>query len=297
MSLAATFLALSAILLWSFLAYFGASFRSLPPLFVVGVALCVSGLAGSLRWREWRLPWRTWAVGVGGIFGYHFLYFSAFQRAPAVEVNLINYLWPLLIVLLSPLFLPNHHLRSHHLLGALIGLAGATLILSGGRFRLDLANMSGYLLAAGAALTWACYSLLTKRLPPFSTAAVGGFCLLSGALSLSAFALSGVALDLHKALVGNGFSLLLMGLGPMGLAFFAWDAALKRGDPRVIGSLSYLTPLLSTFNLILLGGQKLNWVSGVAMTLIVGGAAIGSLDLWKKSSPEEGRMVREGGRE
>ncbi len=297
MSLTATFLALSAILLWSFLAYFGASFRSLPPLLVVGVALCVSGLAGSLRWREWRLPWRVWAVGIGGIFGYHFLYFSAFQRAPAVEVNLINYLWPLLIVLLSPLFLSGHRLHAHHLLGALIGLAGASLILSGGRLNLDAANLPGYLLAAGAALTWACYSLLTKRLPPFSTAAVGGFCLLSGVLSLSAFALSDVALDFHTALAGNWFSLLLMGVGPMGLAFFAWDAALKRGDPRVIGSLSYLTPLLSTFNLVLLGGQKLSWVSGVAMALIVGGAVIGSLDLWKKPLPNESKMLGEGGQE
>lgn len=295
MSLTATFLALSAILLWSFLAYFGASFRSLPPLFVVGVALCISGLAGLLRWREWHLPWRAWAVGVGGIFGYHFLYFSAFQRAPAIEVNLINYLWPLLIVLLSPLFLPNHRLHSHHLIGALIGLAGASLILSGGRFNLDVANLPGYLLAAGAALTWACYSLLTKSLPPFSTAAVGGFCLFSGALSLLAFALSGVALDLPAALTDNWFSLLLMGAGPMGLAFFAWDAALKRGDPRVIGSLSYLTPLLSTFNLVLLGGQKLSWASGFAMALIVGGAAIGSLDLWRKSMPKGGRMIGEGG--
>ncbi|MFM8322059.1 MAG: EamA family transporter, partial [Chloroflexota bacterium] len=183
-------LALLAILLWSFLAYFGATFDRLPSFLVVGVALVVGGLAGLPGWREWRVPWKTFLVGVGGIFGYHFLYFSAFRIAPAVEANLMNYLWPLLIVLLSPLLLPGYRLRAHHVLGALSGLAGAALIVSGGRLQLDLAYLPGYLMAAGAALIWALYSLLTKRLPPFSTHAVGGFCLASGLLSLGAFALA-----------------------------------------------------------------------------------------------------------
>src|SRR5258708_11903811 len=49
-------------------------------------------------------------------------------------------------------------------------------------------------------------------------------------------------------------SLAILGLGPMGLAFLAWDAALKQGDPRAIAALSYFTPLFST--------ALLSWVSG-----------------------------------
>ena len=75
--------------------------------------------------------------------------------------------------------------------------------------------------------------------------------------------------------------LVLLGLGPMGGAFYAWDAALKRGDPRIIGALSYLTPLLSTLNLVLLGGKHLSPVAGMAMALIVAGAVVGSLELIK----------------
>ena len=67
----------------------------------------------------------------------------------------------------------------------------------------------------------------------------------------------------------------------MGAAFFAWDASLKRGDPRIIGSLSYLTPLLSTAWLVLLAGRTLTWVSAMAMILIVSGAFIGSIDLFR----------------
>jgi len=281
MPLTATLLALGTIALWSFLAVLGAQLRHLPPLLIVGVALCTSGLLSAFRLSQWRIPLRTLAVGVGGIFGYHFLYFSAFQHAPAIEANLMNYLWPLLIVLLSPLLLPGYTLRPYHLLGAFSGLAGAGMIITGGRLHLDLANLPGYLLAAGAALTWACYSLLTKRLPPFPTAAVGAFCLLSGLLSLLVFWLQGGPFDWQSVRALDWGLLLLMGAGPMGAAFFTWDAALKRGDPRVIGALAYLTPLTSTLVLVFIGGRQLTWISALAMLLIVGGAIIGSWELFR----------------
>jgi drug/metabolite transporter (DMT)-like permease len=279
----ATLLAIAAIVVWSTLAVLSASLVHVPPLLSVGLALCISGLVSAVRWRAWRVPWFTFAVGVGGIFGYHFFYFSALQHAPAVEANLLNYLWPLLIVALSPVFLPGYRLHAYHWIGTLMGLAGTALILSGGRPHLDLANLYGYLLAAGAGLTWACYSLMTKRLPAFPTAAVGGFCLASGLLSLGAQALGGNPFSLSALSGRDWLALFLLGIGPMGAAFFLWDAALKGGDPRIIGSLAYLTPLLSTLNLVIFGGRTLSWVSLVAMALIVGGAAVGSLDLWKQS--------------
>ncbi|MEW5871737.1 MAG: DMT family transporter [Chloroflexota bacterium] len=284
MPLPATLLALGTILIWSFLALIGARLNHLPPLLVVGISLCVSGLVSSVRLRAWRVPLRTLAVGIGGIFGYHFLFFSAFQHAPPVEANLLNYLWPLLIVLLSPIYLCGYRLRPHHLFGALLGLCGAALIISGGQLSLDFANLNGYLLAAGAAFTWTSYSLLTKRLPSFPTAAVGAFCLASGLLSLAAYWLGQGALYVPPLSSRDWLLLFLAGAGPMGTAFFTWDAALKRGDPRIIGSLTYLTPMLSTLNLIFLDHRSLTWISVAAMLLIVGGAAIGSLDLFRKPS-------------
>jgi drug/metabolite transporter (DMT)-like permease len=145
--------------------FLGARLNHLPPFLVVGIALCISGLIGSLRIKQWKVPFTTLLVGIGGIFGYHFLYFSAFQYAPPVEANLMNYLWPLLIVLLTPLFLAGYSLHPNHLVGACLGLTGAGLIITGGSLSLDMSNLAGYLLAAAAALVWACYSLMTKRLP------------------------------------------------------------------------------------------------------------------------------------
>jgi drug/metabolite transporter (DMT)-like permease len=272
-------LAVFTIFLWSFLAYLGASLNHLPSLLVVAIALTVSGLFSSFRIQSWKVPVKTLLVGIGGLFGYHFLYFSAYKFAPAVETNLINYLWPLLIVLLSPLFLKDHRLRMYHLAGALLGLSGAALIITDGKILLDFAFFKGYALAAGAALVWASYSLMTKKLPPFPTGAVGVFCLASGLLAFGAFWLTTSPGEPVQLEISDWIGLLLLGLGPMGAAFFTWDAALKRGDPRIIGSLAYLTPMTSTLVLVLIGGYRITWVTAAAMILIVSGAALGSFDL------------------
>ncbi len=281
--MAAIGLALIAILIWSTLAVLGSRLGHLPPFLSVGLALVVGGLVGLFHVKDWKVPFGTLAVGIGGIFGYHALLFTAFRLAPAVEVNLLQYLWPLLIVVLSPVYLPHCRLTFHHVAGAFLGLVGAGLVISGGRLGLQLANLPGYLLALAAAFTWSSYSLLTKRARPFPTGAVGGFCLASGLLSLGLFALDAAVFGtVVPALTArDGALILLLGLGPMGAAFYAWDAALKRGDSRVIGALAYLTPLLSTLNLVLWGGKHLTGGSMAAMGLIVLGAVIGSLDLFR----------------
>ncbi len=278
-----TALALISVLIWSSLALANSGVKELSPFLSVGIALCIGGLVGLPRVREWKVPVRTFAVGVAGIFGYHALLFAAFRLANRVEVNLINYLWPLLIVALSPVFLRGFALRARHVVGTALGLAGAVLIVSGGGdFGFDRSSLPGYLLALVAALTWASYSLLTKRLPPFPTGAVGGFCLTSGVLSLACYfigcALQG-NLSIPNISAPEWGSLLFLGVGPMGGAFYSWDAALKKGDPRAIGVLSYVTPLLSTGLLVLAGGAKFGWTSALALALIVIGAAVGSLTI------------------
>ncbi|MEN4011489.1 MAG: DMT family transporter [Chloroflexota bacterium] len=270
-------LALAAVGLWSTLAIGGVLLRHLPPFLLLGITLSISGLSALAYRGALKTPPLVLLVGVGGIFGYHFLYFRAFALAPAVEANLINYLWPLLIVLLSPLLLPGCRLSARHILGAALGMSGAFLILSGGRVSLQSQYLEGYLLALGAALVWAVYSLLTKRLPRFPTGAVSLFCAVSGVLALlvhfSLFHQPG-----NPPVLRGGEWLLLawMGIAPMGVAFFAWDAALKRGDPRVIGALAYLTPLLSTVNLMLFAGQRINELTLLAMGLILAGSWISS---------------------
>ena len=271
--------ALGAIALWATLASLGVSLKHIPPFLLTGVALLVGSLLALpvvLRDpRQWRIPAATLALGVYGLFGFHFLLFIALRLAPPVEANLVNYLWPLFMVVLAPLFLAGVRLRAPHVVAALLGFAGAAIAILGAR---DGGAATGgwswgYLPALASAFIWASYSLLTQRVKPFPTAAIGLFGAVSGVLSL----LCHWALEPQVLLSGRDWLLLaVMGLGPLGAAFFLWDKALKGGDARQIGILSYLTPLCSTALLMLVSGRALTWSIGLAAVMIIGAALLGT---------------------
>ena len=264
--------ALAAIALWSTLALLGTRLREVPPFLLVGVALVLGSLYG-VKGGFGRARPAVLALGVYGLFAYHFCLFMALRLAPPVEANLVNYLWPLLIVVMSPLLVKGTRLTAHHLTGALLGFAGAALLVTGGAVTGGGGALAGYALAALAAFIWSSYSLLTKRLGDFPTATVATFCLVSGLLSLACHALLEPR---YWPGAAEWPALLLMGLGPMGGAFYLWDRAMKAGDPRTIGTLAYVTPLASTVLLALFGGGRLGPATLAAGALIVGGAALGS---------------------
>jgi len=280
MAAAPTLLALGAIGLWATLATLGVTLSHVPPFLLTGGALLVGSVVAlplsRLDLRQWRVPAGTLLLGVYGLFGYHFLLFTALAHAPPVQANLVNYLWPLLMVVLAPLFLRGVRLRLRHVASALIGFAGAALVILGGRGAsggLSTGLAWGYLPAAGAAFVWASYSLLTQRVRAFPTAAIGLFALVSGLLSLLCHALLEPAVRLSARDLGL---IALMGLGPLGAAFFLWDAALKRGDARHIGILSFLTPLLSTLLLVTVRGESPAPSVWLAGALIIGAAVVGT---------------------
>ena len=276
-----TLLALAAIALWATLASLGASLAHVPPFLLTGLALIVGSVPSwPLVARDraaWKVPATTLALGVYGLFGFHFLLFIALRHAPPVEANLVNYLWPLGMVVLAPLLLPGMSLRPLHIVAALLGFAGAAIAILGARSgtAADSATTElwGFLPAMGSAFIWASYSLWTRRVPAFPTSAIGLFGLVSGGLSL----ICHVLLEPTTGLSARDMLLIgLCGLGPLGAAFFLWDAALKRGDPRQIGILSYLTPLGSTALLLLVTGRPLSWWIALAAFLIVAAAVMGT---------------------
>jgi len=280
-----------AILMWATLAPLATLAGRVPPFQLVATSFLLAFLVGS-AWtarrgdnplRYFRQPAAAWALGVGGLFGFHFLYFMALRSAPPVEANLINYLWPLLIVLFSAL-LPGERLRWWHLAGAVAGLAGtALLILRGGAdggLAIDAAHLPGYAAALGSAVTWAGYSVLRRRLGQIGEAptdAVSAFCLATALLSL----LCHLALE-ETVWPGDATgwaALVLLGLGPVGAAFFVWDHGVRHGDIRALGALSYLAPLLSTLLLVAFGLAPNHGAVWVACGLIAGGSLLASKEL------------------
>lgn len=274
----ATLIGFSAVLLWSLLALFTVGSAPVPPLLLNALCFGIGGALG-LIW-VWRgagfgvlrgVPRRVYAFGTVGLFGYHFLYFSALRMAPAAEAGLIAYLWPLLIVLLSGL-LPGEKLRPLHIVGACVAFAGAALIVLRGTTGLQVDALPGLMLAFVCAVTWAVYSILSRRLGNVPTESVVVFCLATAVLS-------GVAhLALEQTIwpvsAWGWASVAALGVGPVGLAFFTWDIGMKRGDIQFLGVASYAAPLLSTLALVAAGITNLSTTILIAAMLIAGGAAL-----------------------
>ena len=276
----ATLSGLAAILLWSTLASLTAAVPGIPPFELAALSFAIAALVGvgysvvtgtSLRVLG-KVPLGAWALGVYGLLGYHVCYFYAFRHAPPLEVNLVNYLWPLLIVLLSG-FLPDalggRRLAGTHIGGALMGLAGTALVLAGGGARLDLSgHMSGYVAALAAAVIWSTYSVGSRLYAGVPSVAVTGTCALT-ALG----ALAGHLAFEQTVWPASGTAwllVLLQGLGPVGLAFYLWDAGMKHGNIRLIGVLSYATPLLSTLLLAVFGlgrPSPMLWLAALLVTI------------------------------
>lgn len=280
----ATLVGVAAILMWSLLALLS-SFSGDVPLFLLcafsfGGATIV-GLIATGRNPTAQLvpkaPVLAWIVGIGGLFGYHFFYFSAVRNAPVIEANLINYLWPLLIVLGSAL-MPGEGLRWHHVAGTVIGLAGTVLIISdGASFAFDARYSAGYGLGILAAVTWAGYSLISRRFSSVPTRIVTWFCLGAAVLSLACHLL------VEETILPEGATqwtaVILMGLMPVGGAFFVWDYGIKHGNIQILGAASYAAPLLSTLLLIAFGIGVMTVQIAIACLLITGGAVLASRDM------------------
>jgi drug/metabolite transporter (DMT)-like permease len=253
---AATLQGLAAILLWSSLAAITANLNTVPPFQLAALSFAIASLVGILYAQISRTPlthWRTipigyWLLGVYGLLGYHAAYFYALQNAPALQANLLNYLWPLFIVLFAsrlPAHLGGQHLTVQQLAGATLGLIATGLVL------LDTpsnesthSHWQGYAAAFAAALIWASYSVGSRLFAEVPSSAVTVSCALTaiGATTLHLL----FETTSWPAHMTGWIAILAQGLGPVGLAFYLWDAGMKHGNLRLLAIAAYATPVLST---------------------------------------------------
>ena len=285
----ATLIGFMAILLWSLLSLLTVASGTVPPFQLAAMTFAIGGTLGAaslmsrragmqaLRQQFSGQPWQVWALGVGGLFGYHALFFLALRLAPPAEAQLVNYSWPLLIVLFSAL-LPGEHLKSHHVAGALIALAGtAVLFFARGGIGFAQDYLPGFTAAFVAAFTWAIYSVASRRFAAVPTGTVAGFCLATAALA-AIFHLAFEATQWPQS-AAQWLAVAGLGIGPVGAAFYAWDIGMKQGDIRILGVGAYLAPLLSTAFLVLAGYAAASLSLVLAAVLIAGGGILAAKDM------------------
>ena len=280
----ATLIGFLAVAMWAVLALLTDSTGDIPAFQLTAMTFAIAALSGAVSWlfrpgamAALKVPTVAWLVGVGGLFGYHAVYFTALANAPAVDASLIAYLWPLFIVLGSAL-MPGERLKSHHILGALMGLAGAALIVTkGGSVSFEAQYAFGYAMAFGCALLWSAYSLLSRKLSAVPTDAVTGFCAGTAILALLCHWVFETTVWPQDG--SQWIAVLLLGLLPVGAAFFTWDYGVKHGNIQILGAASYASPLLSTIILVLAGRTPLTLTVTLACILITLGAVLASKDM------------------
>ena len=275
----ATLIGFGAVLLWALLALLTVATGDVPPFQLTAICFGIGGALG-LVWivvggKGWAvfagLPAGVWAIGIGGLFGYHFFYFTALRLAPPAQAGLIAYLWPLLIVLFSGL-LPGERLRAGHVAGAVVAFSGAALVVAGPGAAFSAEHVPGYAAAGLCALIWSGYSVLSRRMGSAPTETVAVFCLVTALLSAVAHLALETTVWPEGALAW--IAMLALGAGPVGLAFYIWDVGVKRGDIQLLGTAAYAAPLLSTVVLIAAGYAPASAALVLAALLIAGGALI-----------------------
>ena len=285
----ATLIGFISILLWGTLALLTRLTEAkIPPFQMMAMTFSIAFLLMSARWwtqghlglKYLRQPPLAWVLGIGGYFGYHFCYFLAMAKAPAVEVSLIAYLWPLLIVIFAAL-LPGESFKPHYLIGALLALFGCWLLISKGRTGFQSEYISGYLLACACALIWSSYSVASRLVSAVPTDAAGWFC---GVTALLAFVCH-IFLEVtvwpdHSA---QWIGILGLGLGPVGIAFFTWDYGIKHGNIQLLGVLAYSAPLISVILLVIAGLTPFSWPLLFACLAIVGGSLLAGISQRQKN--------------
>jgi drug/metabolite transporter (DMT)-like permease len=280
----ATLIGFSAVAMWALLALLTDASGRTPPFLMSAITFAIGtcvGLVARLFMpapdQPVKIPFQVWVIGIAGLFGYHFFYFTALRNAPAVEASLIAYLWPLLIVLGSAL-MPGERLRWNHIAGALLGLAGTVLIVTkGGGLAFDSRHAFGYAMAGICAVTWSSYSLLSRRFPSVPTTIVTWFCAATAVLSFFCHLL--IEKTVLPSDAGQWLAVLALGLMPVGAAFYAWDIGVKHGNIQVLGAASYASPLMSTLVLIATGFAEPSATILAACLLITAGAVLAAKSL------------------
>jgi len=265
----ATFYGVIAIFMWGGLALLGVSTANIPAFQLLFVCFSISALLMFLKRLITKEPLLTkpsltvkqWLVGITGLFGFHFCYFIALKQAPAIEVSLISYTWPMLFAI----FIANKSSVLRTLIGGLIGFIGICFIILGGvGVSFNQEHAVGYALAACCALIWSTYSWFQSG----SDSHVDDIGWLSIAVAM-------LSLFVHFQLESSDWyfsnmqiiGIILLGIGPVGGAFYLWDLGVKKGNKKLLASFSYCTPLISAIVLSLAGRNP--WSANILIALLL----------------------------
>ena len=194
----------------------------------------------------------------------------------AIEVGMVNYLWPTFTVVAAILF---NRQKTNVLIvpGFLLSVAGICRVL-GGEQGVDAAGMLAnvrdnplsYGLAFAGALIWAAYCTVTARIAGGKNGVTLFFILVSASLWIKYLAGGGG----QMAFSGEAVVYLLLAAAAMGFGYGAWNVGILHGNVTLLAGASYFVPVLSAALSSLLLRTPLSTAFWQGSAMVCGGAIL-----------------------
>jgi drug/metabolite transporter (DMT)-like permease len=266
-----------AILLWSFSALYIDWTPQIPPLLLAASSSLVGFVFFAASWIKapekflllLKQSWKIWCLFFASVILYRLFYMSGLKLSPIIEANLLNYLWPLLILVFAGLFDQQKFSRGIYIGTAACFIGVICIGLSKTTSRLSFEY--GHLLAIAGAVTWSIYSVVTRRYKGTPTDMIGMMHILGIGLfyilhkSFEApVVFDSVSLKNYAGIIGLGLSI--------SYGYKLWDNAMTHGDREKVTIAAYYTPLLSTIWLILFSSGRFTLMTALAAFFILGGS-------------------------
>ncbi|MDB6096456.1 MAG: EamA family transporter [Francisellaceae bacterium] len=277
-----------ALAIWTITAVIVSELDNLPLFLTVFIAFATSFLCVAVQLsikQNWKMilkqPFYVWFIGVAGICGSDLAYVKAIKHAPPAHVDLIDYLWPFLVILFSS-FMPKEKFHLKYLMAGFLGLLGIYILLFQNQYNTQFNPnyLQGYLYALLGALCWSVYTIFTKYLAEnVPTEMVGIYCGVGAIICLILHLLYETpVVPKQKELVLG----IILGLSSSGLAYVLWDLGCKKGNLKLLSVLTYFTPIVSMGLLVYFDKEPLTVNLLIACSLVILGVIVGSLN-WKES--------------
>ncbi len=277
--------AVFAVVLWGALPLIRELGSAVPPLQTTAIALICASVVETLRVamlkpgaghgvRGAPLGLRHGAVLSFSLVGAIAFYFLGLGQAPATQVTLITYIWPLIFVAAMEIQAEGR-LRPMVIGGALIAFAGAGILI--GRdltTGLSLTHALGYAAGIASGCSWVIYSMALRRRENIGQEAFPKL-FAAGAVIAAVLHLGTEATVWPLGLKALAVCALI-GVGPYGLAFIAWADGVRNGPPRLVGNLAYGVPVITALLLIAVGMTEPTWHVLVGGAAVVAGVAFGN---------------------
>lgn len=248
--------------------------------FTIGFAVLLAVYPHRLKVKEKKQELYFAAAGLCGVTLYYLLENIALTYTFASNVGVIISVAPFFTAIFAHLFLDGEKLRAQFFIGFVVAVVGIFLISFNGSSNLQL-NPLGDILAVLAAVVWASYSILTKKISGFhyntiqSTRRIFFYGLV---FMIPALFLFGFKPNIHQMTQpANLFHILFLGLGASALCFVTWNSAVKILGAVKTSVYIYMVPVITVVTSVMVLSETITGIMVFGILLILAGLFISEL--------------------